>query len=211
MSVGRHLITGALMVAVTTLLFGIVYPLVVTGLAQVLFPREANGHLIERHGQLVGSRLIGQPFTSPGYFWPRPSAAGDGYDAGASGGSNLGPTNPELLLRVEADLTRWRDSNPDAPVPVELVTTSASGLDPHLSPAGANFQIPRVARARGATEDEIRTLVEGATEGRQFGFLGEPRVNVLQLNLSLDDHFSETISDGHSPVKRYPTQGSVTR
>lgn len=191
MNVGRHLITGALMVAVTTVLFGIVYPLVVTGLAQVLFPSQANGQLIERHGQLVGSRLIGQPFASPVYFWSRPSAAGDGYDAGASGGSNLGPTNPKLLLRVEADLARWRDSNPGAKVPVELVTTSASGLDPHLSPAGANFRIPRVARARGAAEDEIRTLVEAATEGRQFGFLGEPRVNVLQLNLSLDDHFSE--------------------
>jgi K+-transporting ATPase ATPase C chain len=179
------------MLGVTTLLFGVVYPIVVTGLAQGLFPRQANGQLVEHHGRVVGSRLIGQPFTSPRYFWSRPSAAGTGYDAAASGGSNLGPTNPELIDRVQADLVRWRPTNPEAAVPVELVTTSASGLDPHLSPAGAIFQIPRVARARGVSEDKIRTLVDRVMEGRQLGFLGEPRVNVLEINLALDNEFQE--------------------
>ena len=189
MNLRRHLIISALMVLVTTLLFGVVYPLVVTGLAQALFPRQANGQLIEHNGRVVGSRLIGQAFTSPAYFWPRPSAAGGGYDAGASGGSNLGPTNPKLIDRVQADVDRWQATNPEVAVPIELVTTSASGLDPHVSPAGAIFQIPRVAGARGASEHAIRTLVERVTEGRQLGFLGEPRVNVLELNLALDQQF----------------------
>ena len=191
MHLGRHLLISTLMMVVTTLLFGVVYPLVVTGLAQTLFPREANGQLIEQDGRVVGSRLIGQAFMSQEYFWPRPSAAGAGYDAVASGGSNLGPTNPKLVERVEADLVRWQTTNTRTAVPIELVTASASGLDPHLSPAGAMFQIPRIARARGTSEDEIRMLVERATEGRQFGFLGESRVNVLELNLALDHQFPQ--------------------
>ena len=189
MNFGRHLIIGTLMVIVTTLLFGIGYPLLVTGLAQALFPGQANGQLIERNGRVIGSRLIGQAFTSSRYFWGRPSAAGAGYDAAASGGSNLGPTNRALIERVKVDRERWRRTNQLTAVPIELVTTSASGLDPHLSPAGAMFQMPRVARARGTSESAIRELVEQAIEGRQFGFLGEPRVNVLELNLALDDRF----------------------
>ncbi len=186
MNLGKNLIVAALMTLVTTLVFGIGYPLVVTALAQVLFPDQANGQLLEHGGRIIGSRIIAQPFTSAGYFWPRPSAAGNGYDAGASSGSNLGPTNKKLIDRVQADATRWQATNPGTPVPVELVTTSASGLDPHLSPAGAAFQIPRVARERGMSEPDVRALVDQHTEGRQLGFLGEPRVNVLELNIALD-------------------------
>jgi len=187
MNFARNLIVATLMVLVTTVLFGLVYPLVVTGLAQALFPDKANGQLVMHNGRVVGSRIIAQPFTSAGYFWPRPSAAGNGYDAGASSGSNLGPTNKKLIDRVQADLARWQVANPGAVVPVELVTTSGSGLDPHVSPAGAAFQIPRVARDRGMSEADLRLLVERLTEGRQLGFLGEPRVNVLELNLALDE------------------------
>jgi potassium-transporting ATPase KdpC subunit len=188
MRVMRNLLTAALMTAVTTVIFGLVYPLAVTGLAQVVFPDKADGQLIRRDdGTVVGSRLIGQPFSSPGYFRPRPSAAGPaGYDAGASGGSNFGPTNRKLVERVEADAKRLRVENPGAAVPVDLVTTSASGLDPHVSPAAAEFQIPRVARERGLSEEDLRRLVAGHTEGRQLGLLGEPGVNVLLLNLALD-------------------------
>ena len=186
MNLARNLIVGALMTVVTTVLLGLVYPLVVTGLAQVLFPDKANGQLVEQNGRVVGSRIIAQPFTSAGYFWPRPSAAGNGYDAGASGGSNLGPTNKKLIDRVQADLSRWQATNHGIPVPVELVTASASGLDPHLSPAGAAFQIPRVARERRIPEADLRVLVSEHTAGRQLGFLGEPRINVLELNLALD-------------------------
>lgn len=185
----KNLVTASLMTVVTTVLFGLIYPLVVTGLAQVLFPERANGSLIRRgDGRVVGSRLIGQPFTSPGYFRSRPSAAGAaGYDAGASSGSNLGPTSGKLIERVRADVEKARAENPGRPVPVDLVTTSASGLDPHVSPSAAEFQVPRVARERGVSEERIRQVVAAHTQGRQLGFLGEPVVNVLELNLDLDE------------------------
>ncbi|MDX2040202.1 MAG: potassium-transporting ATPase subunit KdpC [Acidobacteriota bacterium] len=184
----KNFVTAILMMLLMTGVFGLAYPLVVTGLAQVLFKDKANGQLIERNGQIVGSRLIGQPFSSPGYFRSRPSAAGtSGYDAGASSGSNLGPTNKKLIDRVKSDVEKLQAENPGKPVPVDLVTTSASGLDPHFSPAGAEFQVPRVARERGMSEEEVRRVVAEFTEGREFGLLGEPRVNVLLLNLKLDE------------------------
>lgn len=188
MAIVKNLITAVLITIVTTVLFGLIYPLVVTGLAQVIFPDKANGQLIKRaDGTIIGSRIIGQPFTSPGYFRSRPSAAGAaGYDASASSGSNYGPTNQKLIERVKADVATLQAENPGQPVPVDLVTTSASGLDPHISPAAAEFQVPRIARERGMTEDEVRRLVAAHTEGRQFGFLGEPVVNVLELNLDLE-------------------------
>jgi len=184
--VKKNLIIAVWMTLVTTALFGIVYPLVVTGLAQFLFPARANGELIERDGKIVGSRIIGQPFNSPWYFHPRPSAAGAGYDPLASGGSNLGPTNRQLIDRVKADTALLAAENPGVPIPVDLVTTSGSGLDPDISPAAADFQVPRVARARGVAEQDVRRLVAAHTHGRDFGVLGEPRVNVLELNLDLD-------------------------
>ncbi|HEX6650864.1 MAG TPA: potassium-transporting ATPase subunit KdpC [Pyrinomonadaceae bacterium] len=184
----KNFVTAILMTIVTTVLLGLIYPLVVTGVAQVVFPDKANGQLIRRaDGTIIGSRLLGQPFSSPGYFRSRPSAAGaNGYDAAGSSGSNLGPTNQKLIDRVKADVAKLQAENPGKPVPIDLVTTSGSGLDPHISPAAAEFQVPRVAGERGMTEDEVRTVVAAHTEGRQFGFLGEPRVNVLELNLDLD-------------------------
>ena len=182
----KNLLIAVLMTITTTVLLGLIYPLVVTGIAQVIFPDKANGQLIHRNGQVLGSRLIGQPFGGPGYFHSRPSAAGNGYDAANSGGSNLGPTNQKLVDRFKQDLPKLQAENPGKPVPIDLLTTSASGLDPDISPAGAEFQVPRVARERGMSEDDVRQLVARQTEGRQFGFLGEPRVNVLALNLELD-------------------------
>ena len=183
----KNLITSILMTIVTTILLGVVYPLVVTGLAQVMFPKRANGQLIEKDGKVVGSSIIGQGFSGAGYFYSRLSAAGNGYDAANSGGSNLGPTNQKLIDRVKQDVARLQAENPGKPVPIDLVTTSASGFDPEITPAAADFQVPRIARARGISEEQVRQLVTKHTLGRQFGFLGEARVNVLELNLELDD------------------------
>ena len=182
----KNLIIAILMTLATTVLLGLVYPLVVTAMAQVLMKDKANGQLISKDGKVIGSRIIGQPFTGERYFHSRPSAAGTGYDAANSGGSNLGPTNQKLMDRVNADVAAAQPDNPAKPVPVDLVTTSASGLDPHISPAAAEFQAARIAKARGISEDQVRTLIAAHTEGRQWGFMGEPRVNVLALNLDLD-------------------------
>ena len=180
------------MTIVLTILTGLVYPGIITGLCQAIFPHQANGSLIEHNGAIVGSKLIGQNFSRPEYFWPRPSAAGsDGYDATASSGSNLGPTNKKLIDTVQSRVDDFRKKNPDyrGEVPIEMVTASASGLDPQISPESAEAQIARVAKARGASVDQIHQLIEKFTEGRDLGFLGEPRVNVLELNLALDDQF----------------------
>ena len=182
----KNLVTAVLMTVATTILLGIIYPLVITAIARVAFPEKANGQLITRAGQTVGSRIIGQPFIGPGYFHSRPSAAGSGYDATNSGGTNLAATNQKLIDRVRQDTAVLQAENPSKPVPIDSLTTSASGLDPHITPANAEFQVPRVARERGMSEDQLRQIIARHTEGRQLGFLGEPRVNVLELNLDLD-------------------------
>jgi len=185
----KHLRPAIMSLLLLTALTGIVYPLVVTGIAQVLFPRQANGSFIMKDGKPVASELIGQPFDDPKYFWGRPSATSPfPYNAAASSGSNLGPTNPTLKKAVQERIDALHAADPGntAPIPVDLVTASGSGLDPDISPAAALYQVPRVARARGLGQDAVRNLVEQNVEGRQFGFLGEPRVNVLKLNLALD-------------------------
>lgn len=185
----KNLIISVLYTLVTTFLLGIVYPLVVTLLAQP-FKDKANGQLIIRNGAVVGSRILAQPFTGPAYFHPRPSAAGaNGYDATNSGGTNYGPTNQKLVDRVKGDVATLQAENPGKPVPIDLVTTSGSGLDPDITPAAAEFQLARVAHTRGISTDELLALVRQHTQQRQFGFLGEPRINVLELNLALDDKY----------------------
>jgi K+-transporting ATPase ATPase C chain len=191
--------------AVTLILTGLAYPLAMTGAAQVLAPHRANGSLVtDESGKVVGSRLIGQPFTNPAYFQGRPSAAGSGYDAAASGGSNLGPASARLRQRVTAEVARLQKENPDAPgpIPAELVTTSASGLDPHLSPAAARWQVPRVARARNVAPERVVSILEEQVEGRDLGIFGEPTVNVLLLNLALDRRLGHTLAPAASADQR---------
>lgn len=183
----KLILQSVLMTVVTTVLLGIVYPLAVTAASQLLFHEKANGQLVMRNGRVIGSHILAQPFTSDRYFHARPSAAGNGYDAANSGGSNLGPTNGKLISRVAQDVTALNKENPAVPVPIDLVTTSGSGLDPHITPASALFQVVRVARARGISADNVHSLVLAHIEGRQLGLLGEPRVNVLELNLALEN------------------------
>ena len=182
----KNITISVLMMIVTTALLGLIYPLAMTAVSQLLFRDKANGELIVRDGNVIGSRIIGQPFTGPGYFHSRPSAAGSGYDAANSGGTNLGPTNQKLIDRVRQNSASLQQENPNAPVPIDLVTTSASGLDPDVTPAAAYFQVPRVARERHLNEEQVELLVQAHIEPRQFGILGESRVNVLELNLALD-------------------------
>jgi K+-transporting ATPase ATPase C chain len=188
MNLLKQIYPAVALTIVLTVLVGIIYPFVMTGLSDLLFKEKARGGLIEKEGKVVGSRLIGQPFKGPGYFHSRPSAAGSGYDATASGGTNLGPTSKQLFEeQVKGRARELRAENPNTEIPVDLITSSGSGLDPHISPAAADFQIPRVARERRMSEDKVKQLVQEHSEGRQFGVLGEPRVNVLELNLALDE------------------------
>ena len=193
----KNLLTAVLMTIVTTVLLGVIYPFVVTGLAQLLFHDKANGQLITRGGKVIGSRIIAQPFTGPNYFHPRESAAGaNGYDPTNSGGTNFAPTNKKLIDRVNADVATLSTENPSTPVPVDMVTTSASGLDPDITPANAYFQAPRVAKARGLSEQQVQAIVAAHIKGRDLGLLGEPSVNVLELNLALDAAVpNKTLSD----------------
>ena len=186
MNILKQIYPAFAITVVLTVLLGIIYPLAVTGLAQLIFPRQAAGSLIEKDGKVIGSSLIGQPFSGPSYFHSRPSAAGSGYDGTASGGTNLGPTSQKLMDNVKAAAESLLEENPGSPIPIDMVTASASGLDPHITPAAAEFQVPRIAKERGMNAEEVRRLVREHTEGRQFGVLGEPRVNVLELNLALD-------------------------
>lgn len=193
MNWSKQIYPAVALTIVLTVLIGIIYPFVVTGLSELLFKEKARGSLIEREGEVVGSRLIGQPFNGTGYFHSRPSAAGSGYDATASGGTNLGPTSKRLFEeQVRERSKQLRTENPNAEIPIDLITSSGSGLDPHISPAAADFQIPRVARERRMSEEKVKQLVQEHTEGRQFGVLGEPRVNVLELNLALDEASSKS-------------------
>ena len=186
----KNLITAVLYTVATTVLLGLIYPLVVTAVSQMLFKDKANGQLLQKNGVVIGSAILAQPFSGPQYFHPRPSAAGtNGYDASNSSATNFGPTNQKLVDRVKADVGSLQAENPGKPVPIDMVTTSGSGLDPHITPAAAQFQIPRIAKARNITTGEVTRLVTAHTEARQWGFLGEPRVNVLDLNLALDDRF----------------------
>ena len=186
MNILKQIYPAIAMTIVLTVILGIIYPLAITGLAMVMFPAKAAGSLIEKDGKIIGSSLIGQPFSGAGYFHSRPSAAGAGYDATASAGTNLGPTNQKLMDNVKSAADTIREENPGSPIPIDMVTASASGLDPHITPAAAEFQVPRIAKERGMSAEEVLRLVREHTEGRQFGLLGEPRVNVLELNLALD-------------------------
>jgi K+-transporting ATPase ATPase C chain len=191
----RQMLPALRMTLVLTVLTGVIYPGIVTGLCQMLFPNQANGSLIYKDGKVIGSELVGQNFTRPEYFQPRPSAAGNGYDATASGGSNLGPTSQKLVDRVKGSVDKFRKDNPNftGTIPADLLTASGSGLDPHLSPESADAQVERVAQARGQSPQDIRNLVEQLTEGRDLGFLGEPRVNVLKLNQALDARYGARV------------------